>query len=171
MGLGVALIPLISEWILGLRNWQAVYATLGMGVLGAVLPSAAVSIRDNAHSNRADTNDQLGSDTAGVPLGRALRDRRYWAFLAAFFLLSASVSRVAIHLASMLSDAAVRHSQILSAVSSFGFAMIAGRVATGAIMDRVFAPFVGAACLLQLVSLPLPLDWACTGPSSWSALR
>ena len=62
----------------------------------------------------------------------------------AFFLVSASVQGCVLHMAAMLTDRGLSIQTAALGSSLLGAALLMGRVATGYLLDRFFAPHLGA---------------------------
>ena len=99
----------------------------------------------------------------GLTLGEALRGYRFWVLLLSIFLVYVVQSGLVPNLIPALTDAGIPMSEAATAMSSFGAAVIVGRLAIGWLVDRFWAPGVAAAaialpviaCLMLLQSLTL----------------
>jgi hypothetical protein len=80
----------------------------------------------------------------GMSPSDARRTRTFWLLLSAFFLVGASVQGCLVHMPAMLTD----HGTIVEAAalgsSIMGGAVLIGRVGTGYLLDRFFAPHLAA---------------------------
>ena len=98
----------------------------------------------------------------GLTLGEALRGYRFWVLLLSIFLVYVVQSGLVPNLIPALTDAGIPMSEAATAMSSFGAAVIVGRLAIGWLVDRFWAPAAAAAialpviaCLMLLQSLTL----------------
>ena len=85
--------------------------------------------------------------------------RTFWLLLCAFILVSASVQGCFIHMAAMLSDRGSTPEAAALATSLVGAALLIGRVGTGYLLDRFFAPRI-AALIFGAAAVGIALLWA-----------
>jgi predicted MFS family arabinose efflux permease len=81
-----------------------------------------------------------------------LRSPSFWIIVTDLFLISISQNGAITHLSAMLTDRGISPGKAALAVSAMGGAILAGRLSTGWLLDRFFAPRVGA-CLFALSAL------------------
>ena len=113
----------------------------GATVLAAGLP-AAFALREQPAAT------QFEKEVAGgAALGEGLRSRVFWIIVIVLFFSSISQNGAIAHLAALLTDRGVAPAQAARAMSVMGAAVLAGRLITGWLLDRYFAPRV-ACCLL-----------------------
>jgi predicted MFS family arabinose efflux permease len=135
-GLGSVLVPLVTAWLVGAFGWRWAYASLGGLVLLAGPALALAALR----SGRGSRQSHNLKTTAARD---AFRDPAYRLLLAAFFLVSVGANGCVAHLVALLTDRGVAVSTAAMATSLLGFASVVGRLLTGVLIDRLFAPRVG----------------------------
>ena len=91
----------------------------------------------------------------GMEAGKALTSGRFWRLAVAFFLMSIVVGGMIVSLPAMLADRGVDLAQAAKALGYLGFAVIGGRLATGALVDRFPARVVAAITVM----LPAVACW------------
>lgn len=143
--LGAMVLPVAAQFLIGSLGWRGAFAGLGLSVLVIALPLAT---RIKA---RADIERSQGPQ-AGVPTLRALSSRTFWIIVAVLFAASLSQNGAIAHLAALLTDRGVPPASAAFAVSLLGGATLVGRLLTGWLLDRYFAPRV-AFCLLGIAAL------------------
>jgi predicted MFS family arabinose efflux permease len=94
----------------------------------------------------------LAALATGATLGEGLRSRVFWIIVAELFLISISQNGAITHLSALLTDRGVSPASAALAVSAMGGAILGGRLITGWLLDRFFAPRVGV-CLFALSAL------------------
>jgi len=152
IGLGSFIMPSLAQAVIGATDWRHAYLILGLIVLAVPLPLVALFLRD-APLSRKPASHEIVPDKAG-----ALRTRVFWQMVIQFFVISACVNGVMAHLSALLTDLGVTLQGAAFAISLFGAAAFVGRVATGYLVDRFFAPYVmvtlftGAALALVLLA-------------------
>jgi MFS family permease len=86
----------------------------------------------------------------GWSLANALRSPRFWIMVASIFCVAFAYGGSLVHMPSMLKAQGFEASQQAFVVSMFGISIFAGRIITGALVDRFWAPLV----TLPILCLP-----------------
>lgn len=166
LGSGAIIIPFLAQRLIATLGWSGAYASIGLLVLvvsvtivGLFLkerPEKMGYLPDGAITARSPTaNDPSGE---GVAWCEAWHDQTFWIMIGAFFLIGASVHGCVVHLAPMLTDRGITAERAALASSLLGGALLVGRVGSGYLLDRFFAPHVamlffgGAALGIGLLS-------------------
>ena len=153
MGLGVMLLPGFVHFLIVAGDWRTAYAGIGLIILFVGIPAIALLLRDTPQEigYGPDGTDSDGSDGSkpdvqqGYPLAICVRTRQFWKLLVLFTFVGGSLNAVAVHLVAMLEDQGLATGVAVVGASLFGGAMMVGRLATGYLMDKFFAPFVAVA--------------------------
>lgn len=144
--IGGMLLPGAAQWLIAAAGWRTAFLYLGVSVLLIGLPVAALTIRE--HTGRRSMARTVDS---GVTVRAALRGRAFWLLAAALFLVSLGQNSALTHMPALLTDRGVDAAAAAVAVSLLGAASLAGRLGTGWLLDRHYAPRVSA-CLLLLAA-------------------
>lgn len=144
--LGAIVLPPIAQSLIDTFGWRAAFAILGVAVLAVGLPCGS-RVRERPNAVHA-----VAAPVTGASLGEGLRSRIFWIVIAELFLISISQNGAITHLSALLTDRGVTPSGAALAVSSMGGAILGGRLITGWLLDRFFAPRV-AVCLFALSAL------------------
>jgi MFS family permease len=141
-GTGSIVIPLVTEAVIRHYNWRSGYLALGcIALLG--IPLTALLVR-NRPTPLAQADHQF---QRGVSMGAALCSIIFW-ILAFMIMLEAFGSNGIIsHLAALLTERGVSAQSAALALSVMGAAGIFGRLTTGVLLDRYFAPYIAALML------------------------
>jgi cyanate permease len=91
-----------------------------------------------------DSSPVAGAVMPGVSALDAWSTGSFWWMVCAFFLVSGSVQGCVIHLAAMVTDRGMSPQRAALSSSVAGAAVLLGRVGTGFLLDRFFAPRVAA---------------------------
>ena len=95
-----------------------------------------------------------------------LSDYRFWVLIVSFCLIGGNIAGMITHFIPMISDAGALPGEAASIASIIGISVILGRVGTGYLIDRIWAPGVAAVVLsLPVISCLILI----TGPSSYAA--
>ena len=153
--------PLIADY-----NWRAAYVLLAVICVAVMLPLNFFALRALGRREAADTA-RRGPAVApviwGPTLGEALRSLLFWRITAIFILAAAVSGSLMIHFYPILTELRLSASEAAYLTAMMGPAIIVGRIGTGWLMDRLFAPYVAAVAmmlpagsLLILMLLPSP---------------
>jgi predicted MFS family arabinose efflux permease len=144
---GAMVLPPLAQTLIHAVGWRYATAVLGGMVLVLGLPVAGFAVREKPGSRHAGAPQVEGSTVSA-----SLRSRAFWILVAVLFLASISQNASITHLPALLTDRGVGAEGAAIALSSLGAAILLGRLATGWLLDRFFAPRV-AICLLTLAAL------------------
>jgi MFS family permease len=143
---GAMILPPTAEALIHAVGWRASFAILGAAVLVIGLPCGS-RVRERPRASHTMT-----IPATGVSAREGLRSRIFWIIVAELFLISISQNGAITHLSALLTDRGIPSQKAALAVSAMGGAILAGRLITGWLLDRYFAPRV-AVCLFALSAL------------------
>jgi MFS family permease len=131
IGAGTLVVPLAAAAAIAQWQWRGAMVALATGVLVVGLASTLQLRRAPAATRPA------GGEVPGTPLGSALRSRRFlWLYL--MCLLGAPAMFVPFaHLSASARDLGVGDAQAVGLVGLIGIGSLAGRLAIGAVADRI----------------------------------
>lgn len=136
-GTGSIVIPLITQSVIQHYGWRSGYLALGLIALVGI-PLTALLVRNRpVHAAQPDHHFQNG-----VSVKTALASGIFWV-LAFMIMLEAFGSNGLIsHLAALLTERGVSAESAALALSVMGATSILGRLTTGVLLDRYFAPYI-----------------------------
>jgi predicted MFS family arabinose efflux permease len=155
-GFGVAAVvapPLIQNLISTL-GWRQTYLVMGIVVLVIGWSTIYVLFREHPYEMGLSPDGVRGdlqrsrTHPPGLALSEGLRDRAFWLISAGFVLLGISGTGFLAHFVAMLTDRGLSPTNAAWTFSLFGIAIIVGRIGCGYLIDRFFAPYVGAVFLI-----------------------
>jgi MFS family permease len=166
IGSGAMILPPVAQRLIARFGWHTAYAMLGTAVLLIAVPVVASLLRDRPQLlgllpdgvRSKGTSDGGEGTPPGLSAQDAWRTKTFWLMVCAFFLVSASVQGCVIHLAAMLSDRGISFQTAALGSSLAGAAVLLGRVGTGYLLDRFFAPRV-AAVFFSIAAVGIGLLW------------
>jgi MFS family permease len=141
-GTGSIVLPLLAQHVITAYGWRASYLMLG-GVALLGFPLTALLVRNRPAVAAATAQVQVAS-----PIGAVLRSRVFWVIAVAVMLSAFSLNAAIAHLAALLSGRSITPASAALALSMLGVSGIVGRLVTGHLLDRLFAPWVTLAVLL-----------------------
>jgi MFS family permease len=139
-GTGSILLPIIAQRVMAAHGWRASYVVLGaIALLGFPLTALLVRNRSTAFVAR--------QTEAPVRISSVLRSYIFWLIALPVMLGAFSMNAVIAHLSALLTDHSIGASGAVLALSMLGVSGIVGRLITGYLLDRLFAPFVSLGVL------------------------
>jgi predicted MFS family arabinose efflux permease len=141
-GTGSIVIPLLVQVVIQHYGWRGGYLALGcIALLG--IPLTALLVR-NRPVPVAQAENHFQS---GVSIGVALRTSIFWIFAIMIMLEAFGSNGVISHLAALLTERGISAQSAALALSVMGATGILGRLTTGLLLDRYFAPYIAALML------------------------
>ncbi|MFO1456057.1 MAG: MFS transporter [Steroidobacteraceae bacterium] len=146
-GVSAALVPSYTVWLVERFGWRGAYVGLAALTVLVALPLAFWLLREppGAGERRAA---RLAARERAAAAGTATRDEsvfgswRFWVLCATFVLIGGAIAGVIAHLVPMLTDRGVAPVAAARVAGVIGVAVIVGRIATGYLLDRFWAPGV-----------------------------
>jgi MFS family permease len=144
-GGGGMLVPQIADAMIRRGGWQLGYIGLGSYVVAMGMPVLWVFLREPQRASAADPVLR-GKPVAlpGLSRGAALRTSTFWMVLTIVTLAAGSVMAVSVHLPALLADHAAGSRLPALFLSLFALGSVVGQFLTGACLDRIHSPKVGA---------------------------
>ncbi len=152
-GISAMLIPIYVTWIIADYGWRAGF--IGLALLPAVIALPAVYFllhdRTGAHIKQTElAQGEVRREDLGMDFASTLKGYRFWLLNIIFFFIGACVAGLIAHLVPMLTDQGHSAASAAQIAGLIGAAVIVGRICTGYLIDRFWAPGVG----FVLLSLP-----------------
>lgn len=162
LGLGQTVGSLGAGLAIAHLGWRGAWLAAAVATAVVGLGSVAVLLRENPARRRTGRGDAPGLEPAGATVGQALRTPLIWLLMASAACICITGSGAATHVAAILTDRGASLRQAALGVAMVGVGSIAGRLATGYLLDR--APFarVGAA-VFATQAFGLLLLWSGAG--------
>jgi MFS family permease len=158
MGTGITatLLPTLSVWLIQQVGWRHAFAGLALLPLAVALPVAIVAFRNPVSHRDAPLRTSLPVDTAGSTLRQTVQDPRFWIIATSILLVSTGIGGTITNLQPLLIDRGFTAADAAGVAGLIGISIVAGRLITGWLMDRLWAPAVtfpmlaspAAACML-----------------------
>ena len=155
----------LAAWLITTLRWRWAYALLGGGS-GLVTVLAALTVRLPGESEtaalRRGAERSAGAASAsgdpgiraGVTLGEALVDPRQWCLNVAWLLFGAVGLMISVHIVPYARDQGISLAGASFALTAYGIGSVVGRLAAGAISDRIGTrSTMRAGCAIQALGL------------------
>jgi MFS family permease len=149
IGLGAALVPQYTQFLIGHFGWRAAYLGLGLLTLVVALPAVFLFIREPAKAKTAAGDEHAQSPASqdrlpDLDVREALGGRRFWLIAGALLLVSTVTQGLVVHTVPLLTDKGYSPEAAAALMIAVGLSTMAGRLLSGYLVDRIFAPFVAA---------------------------
>lgn len=144
MGLSQVVMPQVITAAMADWGWRGAYATLAALVLCVGVPAALVAGRKSGDK----AADPVAKPEHTESIGSILQQWRFWVIGISVALVYLAMSGITPNLVPALTDRGLPAAQAASLLSLFGVAVLIGRIATGALLDRFWAPGVSLCFLL-----------------------
>jgi predicted MFS family arabinose efflux permease len=143
VGIGTSLMPQVASFLIKTFDWREAYIVLGSLTWLIAFP-AAFFVNDLRAGETAIAAPTMAGDDV-VP---ALRSRAFWSTAVAILLVVVALNGAIAHLLALLTDRGMASSTATSLLIGVGLATILGRLISGFLLDRVFAPHLAAGIFL-----------------------
>ena len=150
-GLGAFLLPPIVEFLISNYGWRTAYRGIGIGALLVSLPIVISMFRETAGVVTEDgTKESMNQpSTWGLTRDQAMRTARFWILGTVLFVTVIVLAGLLSNFERIMSEKGFERSSIATIAAVMGLTVIAGRILTGVLVDRFWAPGV-AACFFVL---------------------
>lgn len=143
VGLGTALIPQFSGWLLSNFGWRSGYFGLAAAIIVLSFIPVAILYREPAEERATlKAKATAAANLPGDTVAEGLRNWRFWALTVAFYFGIVAINGTIIHVVPLLTDRGLPISAATAALSASGLAIILGRLFSGYLLDRIFAPYI-----------------------------
>jgi predicted MFS family arabinose efflux permease len=135
----------VTRALLNSFDWRSVYLMVGLITWLVAFPSVFFFVKDPPKEQGARGGAAV---TEGDDMAFALRHRVFWLIVIAAFLLVVAINGVIAHMVALLTDHGVPGSVAVRMLVAVGLSTIVGRLLSGYLLDRFFAPYLAAAIFL-----------------------
>jgi MFS family permease len=164
-GTGSIVLPIIAQHVIATHGWRASYMVLGaLALAGFPLTALLVRNRPRAAVQAANGPTEGASASALPGVLHVLRTRVFWVIAVAIMLAAFTMNAAIAHLAALLTGRGVSPASAALALSMLGISGMFGRVLTGHLLDRLFAPMVSLAVLLISAAGVVVVAYATSAP-------
>lgn len=175
IGIGSFVVPILSQRLITIFGWRMTFAIFGGAVLLLPLPVLATFLQNDPAERGlrpdGDEQDQISEmppqNKHGLSWREIWHSPTFWVMICVFSLTGASVHGAALHMSAIFTDRGVTAERAAIATSLVGIAVMLGRLTSGYLLDRVFAPRVA---ILFYGATALGIGILCAGTSGPLAL-
>jgi predicted MFS family arabinose efflux permease len=146
-----AIAPPLCNWLIEHYGWRQAYVWTGFGWGSVTLLLCWLFLFDRQDRRRVAPRAESAADPAadqpGLSIAEAWRSRALWSIAVSTFVMMLLSIGLQIHQVPILTGAGVSRSHAAWLVSLFGIAGIAGKLITGALLDRYRPNWIGGVTL------------------------
>ncbi len=162
IGIGTAIVPSYTQFLIDNFGWRAAYVGLGVLVLAVGIPCWLFLVREPTATERAELNaaaegpgapsadsgdgrSDIDRDLApGLTRAEAVRTRQFWILVLATIVASLAINGALAHLIPMLRDGGMTAEEAAAVLIPVGIASLLARPLAGFLVDRFHGPTVAA---------------------------
>ncbi len=172
LGVGALITPMLAQYVIDRAGWRFAYLCLAAACLLVTLPVVLIFLGRRPDNLNSVPSTPAGTamkkppteHSSGLTLHQALRTQAFWLLALILFCVGVGINGASAHLAPMLTRGGISPRSAALAASIFGGALIIGRLLSGYLVDRYFAPFI-AAILFAAAGTGLAILW--TASAGW----
>jgi MFS family permease len=158
----------LAAWLIDLFGWRAAYALVGSGC-GTLSMLAALTVSSpregevapgRLDGSAAGIGPESRVDETGATLAQALADPRQWYLNASWLLQGGLAFMISVHAVPFVRDKGLSLAVASLALTAYGIGSAIGRLAAGAVSDRIGAEAtIRVAFVIQIAGLVGLLLW------------
>jgi predicted MFS family arabinose efflux permease len=155
VGIGTSLIPRWTQFLVDSYGWREAYFGLGLTTFVIAFPAVALLV---GQADRRLSRDRAADQESipGITARAALSSGQFWIIGIASILFATAVLGTIGHLVPLMVDHGMDRQTAASMMVVVGISTIIGRLVSGYLLDRFFAPYIAAAFFgLPLLSITL----------------
>lgn len=158
--LAAMLVPQVAVWAIQTYGWRSMFAIIGL-FPAAALVIAFFLFREPRQDERPKAIESAGGKLTGVTLKSALAEYRFYLIWLSIALIALGFGGAFINMPTMLRLRGVEAETAATVMGILGLGIFAGRLITGALLDRFWQGFVA----FPLLCLPAISAWILLGDS------
>jgi len=157
VGAGTALVPLLVAYLISAYDWRVTYAIVGILICLICIPTSLATMRkpedseiqayEDGKTTGADAS-RSGHGNPGLSFVEAVSTAQFWFLFAIFALCMLALGGITVHIVAYALDAGLPAMVAAGLLTTIGVGSILGRVASGALSDKVGTKPVLAVCLV-----------------------
>ncbi len=160
MGTSIAamIVPRVAVEVIEAYGWRSMFAVVALFPMAALI-LAFFLFREPTKEERPKAIESASGNLTGVSLGAALKDYRFWLIWLSIALIAGAFGGAFINMPTMLGLRGIEAKTAASVMGILGIGIFAGRLITGALLDRFWQGYVA----FPLLCLPAISAWILLG--------
>lgn len=156
-------VPRLAVAALDAWGWRGMFLSLSLLPLLVATPLAYAWFREPRPGEIALSGDDPAI-AGGMTLSEAMRDRRFWTLWLSIALVAIAYAGAHVHMPRIIAQHGMSTAEAAGVMGLIGVALMAGRIVTGWLFDRFWAPLV----CLPILLIPGIGCWMLTGTGTGS---
>ena len=140
--LAAMVIPPFAGWAVENHGWRFMFLAVAALPIFLALPLGYFLFREPRAEERPKAIESASGKLTGVTLGTALKDYRFWVIWLSIAVIATTFGGAFINMVPMLSDRGLDTQTAAAVMTVLGVGILAGRLITGALLDRFWQGFV-----------------------------
>ena len=141
--LAALIVPKLAVWAIATYGWRAMFGIVALLPLVVGLPIAYFLFREPRPDEIPPAIVGSGGKLTGMTLAAAMRDYRFYVIWLSTAVIALTFGGAFINMPKILADHGIPASSAASVMGVLGLGILAGRIVTGLLLDRIWAGFVG----------------------------
>jgi len=156
------LVPQIARRVIEGLGWREVFPIIALLPLLVALPLCALFLREPMPSERPEGLTDAKGRATGLTAKQALRDHRFWILWVSIAAIAFAYGGAHINMVQIVKQHGVGLADAANVMSVVALGILSGRVITGLLLDRFWAPAV----TLPILLMPALSCWLLMGTST-----
>jgi len=135
------IVPQIAQALITRIGWRGAFVWLGLLMFAIAFPSVALFVRE-PQPGEGEHRRRTTGVLPGLTVGEAVHTSRFWLLAATFFFVALALLGFSGHIVPLLTDRGLSPAAATATFGLLGLATMTGRLVTGYLVDRIFAPYV-----------------------------
>jgi MFS family permease len=151
VGIGVFIVPQVVRVLIQDYGWRIAYMGLGALMFLVAFPSMALLVREPEEGfarRRVRLAQAVDVVLPGLGVREVLMGSRFWLLALSVLCVSTVVNGFGVHIVPLLTDRGLSPAVATSMLGVFGLGTLGGRLLSGYLVDRFFAPYIAAVFFL-----------------------
>lgn len=167
--LAALIVPKVAVWAIENYGWRGMYPIVALFPLLLALPVGLLWFREPSVA-QTPAEITAGGALVGVSFAEAAKDRRFWTIWASIALVALAYGGAHIHMPEIIKQHGLTAKEGAGIMGMIGIALLSGRIITGWLLDRIWAPWV----CLPILTIPALACWWLMGtgtsePMVWAS--
>jgi MFS family permease len=143
VGIGGIIVPQLANYLIAQLGWRGAYMVLGGMVLAIAFPAVALFVREPL-PGEGERHDARADMLPGLTPREAVATPAFWLLAATFFFVAMALLGSSAHVVPLLTDRGMTAAAATATFGLFGLSTMTGRVLSGFLIDRIFAPYIAS---------------------------
>ncbi|HEU0217719.1 MAG TPA: MFS transporter [Stellaceae bacterium] len=151
VGIGGIIVPQLANYLIGQLGWRGAYMVLGGLVLAIAFPAVGLFVRE-PQPGEGERHGAHAATLPGLTPRQAMATPSFWLLATTFFFVAMALLGSSAHVVPLLTDRGMTPAAATATFGLFGLSTMTGRLISGYLIDRIFAPYTASVFWLAPIS-------------------